>query len=486
MEDSIYKDLNKKNEIENKDNALSEISIEVNLSNDKMSATMQINKKQANNPPEKNEDIVTFKDVINELNSKNIVYGIDYTQIKNVLQNKLFNTEIEIAKGDIPKNGKDGYIKYYFDTSKDLKPKVLKNGKVDMFDLNFVTNVVKDQLLAEVIPPTEGKSGKTVTGAIVPAKKGKKPSLLPGKNVYVSEDKTKFYSAIDGQPILEGNRISVLTLLEIDGDVDISVGNIDFIGSVKVNGNVRDGFKIKSTGNVEINGFVEAATIESDGSIIIKKGIHGQNKSLIKAKSNIIVKYIENSTVEAGKDIIVYDAIMHSNVTAGETIKVEGGKSLLVGGVIKAGKNVSAKTIGSPMATYTEIEVGVNPKEKLELLKIEQELTNIKTQIDKIDKAITLINKLKENNLITKEKESMLEKLLKTIEVLREREFVLTEEKSKVKNMLSQYENAQISASEIIYSGVKLTIGNASLILRDNIEHATFYNDHCQIKFFAC
>ena len=43
----------------------------------------------------------------------------------------------------------------------------------------------------------------------------------------------------------------------VPGDVDFSTGNIDFIGSVKVMGSVRNGFSVKAEGNVEIMGRLE-------------------------------------------------------------------------------------------------------------------------------------------------------------------------------------------------------------------------------------
>lgn len=57
--------------------------------------------------------------------------------------------------------------------------------------------------------------------------------------------------------------------------MDLSTGNIDFEGSVQVNGNVSSNFVIRAGGNVIISGVVEGAYIEAGGNIIIARGMNG-------------------------------------------------------------------------------------------------------------------------------------------------------------------------------------------------------------------
>ena len=55
--------------------------------------------------------------------------------------------------------------------------------------------------------------------------------------------------------------------------------------------------------------------------------------------------------------MIVSDAIMHSNISAGQAIQVTMNKGLLVGGLSRAGALIEANIIGSHLATSTELEV---------------------------------------------------------------------------------------------------------------------------------
>lgn len=320
-----------------KDNLLKS-NIIVEVSKDQMFANLMINSPKI-------DSTITYNAILECLKDKGVSYGINNDRILKLIEKGPYLEKIRVAEGKYSISGTDGKIRFYFQTEKSIKPKIDDAGRADFFNLNVVTNVKKDQLLAEIIPPTPGKPGKTVTGKTIKPKEGEFPRLRAGRNVYMSEDKCKFYSSVDGQPILQNGRLSVVSNLEIKGDVGPKTGNIDFIGSITVYGNVNSGYKIKATGNIEVFGVVEAAEIQSEGNIVLHRGIQGRDKGYLKAGQNVIAKYIENTQVEAGEDVLVAEAIMHSSVYAAKRITVDGKKGLIVGGIYKAGEEILAKTI---------------------------------------------------------------------------------------------------------------------------------------------
>jgi len=455
---------------------IEDAKIEIELSKNEMTANLCL-------IPPKGGKMITFERIIEELRAKGIVYGINEDKIIEMLNKRIFNIPVEIAKGLPPKDGEDGKIKYFFDIKKDLKPKILEDGSVDHFNLGLVFNVAKGQQLAEVIPPTKGVPGMTVTGKILKGKDGKEKRIRVGKNVVVSEDGLKAFAGIDGQPILYNNKLGVSPVLEIKSDVGPATGNIDFLGSVIVLGNVKSGFAIKASNDVEIYGIVEAAQIQADGNIMIRRGVQGRGKGTLKAGQDVTARYIENAIVEAGNSIIVAEAAMHSNLFAGKDIRIEGKKGLIVGGTAKAGEKLIAKTIGSPMSTHTEIEVGINPKLKIDYQNICNQLATLELDLNKMDQTLNVLQRLKEKNMLTYEKEVLLNKLIITKESLIKQQLELKTEKQRLDLLMSYSSKAKISASNVCYSGVNIIIGNASLKVRDRIEHVTFYNYEGQIKF---
>ena len=65
---------------------------------------------------------------------------------------------------------------------------------------------------------------------------------------------------------------------EVDGDVDVSIGNISFVGSIIVRGTIRSGFKVEAEGDIEVWGNVEAATVQSQGNVIIRGNIWARKR----------------------------------------------------------------------------------------------------------------------------------------------------------------------------------------------------------------
>ena len=249
-------------------------------------------------------------------------------------------------------------------------------------ELDLIENVRAGQKLVTLTPHTEGIPGKNVLGEDIPGKDGKKIALPKGKNVNVSEDELELYAAVDGEAKIIDGKVNVYSVYEVKHDVDNSTGNIRFNGKVVVMGNVLTGFVIEAEGDVEVYGVVEGALIKSGGSIILHRGIQGMNRGELYCDGDLVARFIENSKIDV-KGNVQSDAIMHSQVTCGKKLEATGRKGLLVGGTFKVGEEINAKVVGSPMATVTEIEVGVSPDLRFKYEEIKNELIQITNNLDK-------------------------------------------------------------------------------------------------------
>ncbi len=197
-------------------------------------------------------------------------------------------------------------------------------------------------MLAEKVDPTEGTPGLTVTGKNIKGKPGKIANFKFGKNVEVSEDGYQLIASTDGTIKMEGQRISIIEILEIRGDVGVKTGNVTFKGKILVTGNVVTGYTIECDGDVEVQGVVEGAKITATGDIIVGRGIQGQDEAVIECDGNLIGRFINNCHAKV-KGNIEADAIMHSKIVCDGEIKVSGRKGLIVGGEIKAKDQISAR-----------------------------------------------------------------------------------------------------------------------------------------------
>ena len=243
-------------------------------------------------------------------------------------------------------------------------------------------------MLARLTPHANGISGKDVYGVDVASNKPKVLFLKYGRNISINEDKTEIVSNVDGDVVLTDDTVFVEDTYTIAADVDVSTGNIDYDGNVLVNGTVKAGFSVKAKGNVQINGVVEAAEVCAGGNIVIKRGVQGMGKGVLKAGGDVCAQFFESTKVKAEGNIIS-GSILHSNVEAGGKIIVSGRKGFIVGGEVKCASTLEVNTIGNKMETQTIIKVGVNPG-LLDQIKakviagddLEQQINEIKTYLD--------------------------------------------------------------------------------------------------------
>ncbi len=444
----------------------------VSLSDDKLTAYLLI------------DDIsdsfsVTLDELEELMKSNHIVHGVDRGQLAQIVQNpkQFLYQKIAVAHGEKPINGKNGRIKYVFDLdNEEKKPLELEDGRVDFKEVISLNNVKKGQLIGQRFLAEEGTPGKAVTGETLFAKSGKEARFKMGKNVVADADQMALYSAIDGMVVkTDRDKINVFPIYEVNGDVDFNIGNVDFIGTVVIRGSVMPGFRIRAAGDIRITGGVETAELEADGSIEISAGIVGHNKARIKAGQHVKSSFIQDAVVEAGGNIIVSQSIMHSTIRAGQSVFCKGAKGLIVGGTVQAGESVSSRTIGNSMSTTTVIEVGVLPELRNELIQLRNSLKTHMENMDKTDKALSLLDQLAAAGQLGPDKVAMRIKLNHTKKQATAEQTVIKERMLEIEKSLEDSEKAKVEVISTVYGGTKIVIGHYTKFVKDSIMRVVFH-----------
>lgn len=431
--------------------------------------------------------ISSERDFYTEDNMKKIKeyfkYGLKEELAKKLLKSQEKVDKALIAEGRKVINGENGRIKYKFELNKVLLPKISGDGTVDYRELDSINKVASGEILAIVVPPTKGIEGKRVTGESIPYKKGKMPKLKQGKNTVISEDGKTLKSSEDGLVEVKNGRINVLKILHLD-QVDNTTGNIDFNGNVIIKKDILNGFTVKSQGSVEVRGAVEGGYIKCDGDVLIRRGIQGYNRLVIENNGNLCTKFIENSCIDVGGNI-TSESIMHSNVVSKSNILLLGKNGLIVGGICRANHEVHAKVIGSIMATRTIVEVGIDPKLKDQQSEMENNLKISNENLDKLNKALTLLERLKKSNKLNKEKYDLYNDLLKAKESTYLENKKIKNDLLVIKEKIDRLSNGKIKVSDTIYSGSKIVIGNSYLNITRKMHNCTFYSENSEIRIGA-
>lgn len=447
----------------------------VRISKDKLSAYITY-------IPSQGGKKLNVDDLYQILDESGVKYGIIDEKLQNIIKHREEVEDLLIAEGEPPTPGKDVQFNFHFETKKDSIGTKREDGSIDFYNLGLISNVEPGDVLVTRIPPQPGKPGKGVTGEELPPPKPRDKELPGGKNVERKDENT-LVAKIAGQVVKDGNKISVLPIYEVNGNVDLSVGNIDFLGNVIVKGDVLEGFKIEATGNVEIRGNVDAAEIEAGGDVVINKGFIGKGKGEIKARGDVKVKFVENGIIKSDQNIIISDAVMHSQLIAGDSIVVKERKGLLVGGIAKARKKIEANIFGSTLATITKLEVGVDPELKGKLKELEEQVKKERQNLNKTTKALNILEKLKtQQGKLPQDKEMMYYRLKKTVKKLKQ----LIEQKegdiANIGDRMRKEDNSRIVVNSRIFPGVKITIGNAQMNVRDEMSRTSFVESEGEVR----
>jgi uncharacterized protein (DUF342 family) len=447
----------------------SDPEIIVLVSRDRMESTLTIKKPPRCRP-------VLIDEVLAALYKAGVVCGIDRAAVEQAMEKP--GSRVVCASGIAVQNGKDATITLLFDKNAQARPVERENGTVDFKNLQLFTTVVEGGLLAEKVPATAGIAGMDVLGHDCIPKPGKDIPLPIGKNVYQKDDKV--FASIAGQVVYNKKKIHVMPVIKINGDVDLSTGNIDFVGSIVVSGSVQAGFTVKAGGDIEITGTLCGGMVEAQ-NIIVRMGIQGMHRGYIRAVENVVAKFIENATVVAGNEVIVSDVILHSQVSAGKRVIVEGRRGLIVGGTISAGEEIQAKNAGTRMAISTELEVGVNPLLREESQNLRCEIQKVRKNLEQAKKALTILKSMKADTL-SSDKKAMLLKLTKAQFHLMGQESTMNERIAEIDVMLDEMRYGKIKISEVVFPGVKIVVGTLVKPIREIIKFAAFFQEDGEIK----
>ena len=409
---------------------------------------------------------------------------INEEKITEFVDHPVYNIPYEVASAVMPVDGHDAYISYNFETdTKNLKAKVSETGNINYKELNQIQNVIAGQPLAQKIAAERGKGGKTLFGRYLEAKNGKDIQIQLGQNVSFDRDGVTIKADIDGEVMLINGKISVEPIKYLDA-VNVKTGDIKFVGTVVIKGNVEEGYKVEAT-NIEVNGIVDKSRLEATGNIIVRQGIFGKGEGYIKAGKSLWAKFINETTVEVEENVTVYDSIVNSNVTAMKNIVVRGKKAQIIGGHLLATEEICAKKIGSPGGgTETILEVGIDPRAKKRLDELQALQSKATKEYENCDLDMQNLEQQKKlRKKLPAEKEEKLKELKERCNQISQELEEMTDEIDKIQSHLRELKAiGKVKCEDTIYSGVKIYVRDALDEVKMDVKKVTvFYDDSSKL-----
>jgi uncharacterized protein (DUF342 family) len=425
-----------------------------------------------------NESKLNHEDIINYIKEQGIVYGIKEQEIIAYCAKMEFSKELVAAIGLDPISGEDAQLIYDFDTLNENRLKEKEDGTIDFFNLNNVVNVKKNDVICHIIPEKEGIDGIDIYAAKINNNMGKKTYFNSGKNTYITEDGLRLCSRVDGCVKMLGDKVFVEDVFTVK-NVDNETGNIDFLGSVVVNGDVKSGFSVKAKQDIKIRGLVEGAYIESGGDVIISKGMNGMGKGTIYAKGNITSKYIENSIAKSEKNIYA-ETLINSDVTANESIILKGANASIIGGTSKAGEMIYAPTVGSKTNFETNLIIDLTEYQKnqdiIDMLKnkkleLKKEYNNKLKELADLDEKMEILLKIDIEN------KNLLHKSLIFKKAIANKELAGIKNELEKEIPLDKIANYKVVCRGVMYVNTRISIGWMKHRVRQDVSYSKIYND---------
>jgi hypothetical protein len=400
-------------------------------------------------------------DILNFVNSNGVVQGVKISEIQALL-NDPKEGEFLIAEGSPAINGKDGYVSFEFDVSRKTP----------------VRNVKAGEKIATVYPPTLGVDGFTVTGEILKAKSGKPADIFLGQNVAISEsDSSVIVATSDGNLVVnEDGTIEVSPVLSIEGNVDVTFGPLNFVGTLIVKGDIKSGAKVEVGKNLEVYGNIEDADVEVKGNALIGGGFIGYGRGRLYAHGNVSLRYITNQNLVADGDVTIKREAVNANIVCGGRIIAK--DAVIIGGTIMCKGGIEARSIGGAEYSKTVIIIGRRDKQVEKLKKITAEIRRLESYLEGIKSEIYALARLKIDwGELPEDQERQFQNLIKWRDEIPRRLQHLEKLRKNLLDDMRKAEKAKLIVYGTIYKNTYIEINGAKEEISFDMKNSVFEED---------
>lgn len=403
------------------------------------------------------------EEVMSELRKNKIMAGIDSDAVMRMISKKVYEEPVVVAVGKEMIPPQEGYYEFLFDTVEHKTPAIREDGTTDYSAVGRLENVKTGQKIAIYHPAVQGSNGYDVGGRELVAKFAKELPDLRGMKIEKNSETNEYFAKIDGKISLKEYNVEILDVHEINDNVTLVQGKVEFYGDLYINGDVEAGVVIRAGRNVVINGTVGAVTIYAGGDVILSKGIQGSGRGYVATRGNVFSDFIEYARVEAGADVYA-NSIINSEVSAGGNVVVSGKRGSIIGGETYGLRGVIANAAGNVSEIKTTLRSGFAESDYKEFVKLSVDEKNKNDELVSVVEKITAILKLRaKNGFFTNEQKRDTLSLKEKKDLLCEELKNIAERKTELGRKMTNASNSSITIRGAVYRNVLIGIDVARL-----------------------
>jgi len=411
-------------------------------------------------------------------------FGLDEAfltiELPRIVTKRMLLPPRSIASGIYPIDGREAQIEVLVPRPS-MEHLVRPDGTLDFKTRDLLRSVSTDEILLTKQLPTKGEQGHSVFGKPIPAKPGRDKRIIPGRNVAITQvgEQEIVTATCEGQLTVETGFHSVTAhvapVLVIPGNINFETGNISFKGSVIIHGTIPFGFSVIVTGNLRVDGLIEAGTrIVVGGDLDVGKGILGSGPECddsqeVKVFGNMRALYAESARLTVQGDVFLRSAL-NCRILANGQVVVE---KALIGGELIAFHSITAGEMGNSVGLKTYVSCGVSHTALNRLNLVVKILEDIRRQLAETEKNLHFVSahpdKLPQNKA-----EALITSLAHRAKSLREQVTKLEIKKADLALVMLEESSSTISANTF-NQGVVVTIRASRLAIESERSKLTFY-----------
>lgn len=427
-------------------------------------------------------NVVTLEDIRKDLERREIVFGVNWEAISDMIDKRRMNEKVLIAEGIPPKKGGNGWFEFFVRLDLPRIPAPLPDGGVDYVNIEAFEMVDEDEKICVYHPAEKGVSGTNIFGESIHAENGAEKKPLRGEGFVIAPDGVTYLSKMNGKFEFRDGRIIITNMLTVREDVTAVTGKLEVDGSVYVIGSIYSGGYIKATGDIIIEHNVETARLVAGGNVMIKKGSCSKHDCFIDAGGEVSGSFFEAANINA-KGNVKANYIMNSDINTLGKVIVSGSKGVLLGGKICAVMGVDTYNLGNDTHIKTYLEVGRNELYTKEQEKFAVQRGLILAELSSLEKAWERVRRI-----LAAGKEVPKETLRKVRAGMVARNNELAEldaEAAKLANMTDQAMKAPVSVRGSAYGGSDVTINAIKYTLTSEVHRVVFKLRNAQVVIVA-
>lgn len=429
----------------------------------------------------------SIDEILDLLRKNGVREGINRSRISAIIKKHIYNTEQMVAEGTPPVDGVDGYFEYFFKPSgggKKSPPLIREDGTVDYTSVNVIECVSVGDKLAVYHPAIKEKPGINVKGKPMPGRRAKELMPLRCTGCTYKEEELAYYADIEGRVDATKAKLTVTGLQEINHDIDLVFGDINFKGDVIIHGSVSEGVTINATRSVTINGVFHGKSIYAGEDIIVKGGILGVNslatdtiEMTIECGGDLMADFIQYADIKANGSVSA-NYILDSRIVANDMVHATGEKGSIVGGDTYGMRGVDAKFLGNDVLLKTIVASGVREnvtQRRKQLAKDE------KTQTERLEEMQRRSDEIERNVRLGSANEGMMQErqtiMREKIEVKASLQ-AIQQKGAELDELIKAANGSAVRAYDTAFEGVVIMVDSQQYVVEDNKRAVEFVRDN--------